>query len=81
MTRTFTQDDLLKYIYGETNSRENELIEAILATDNDFQEIYRQLLETIKDIDQIRVDPSDRVIQNIINFAKEINLGSVRTPH
>ena len=77
MTRTFTLDDLIRYIYGETSTKENELIEVLLATDADFQEKHRQMLDVVKELKLAERRPSEDVIQKILNFSKEYNLHSV----
>ena len=77
MTRTFTLDDLIRYIYGETSTKENELIEVLLATDADFQEKHRQMLDVVKELKLAERRPSEDVIQKILNFSKEYNLHAV----
>ncbi|MDX2305367.1 MAG: hypothetical protein NW226_21330 [Microscillaceae bacterium] len=77
MTRTFTQDDLIRYIYGETSDQENQMIKTLLATDTDFQDKYQYFLEVVSEMDSLSEAPSERVIQRIIDSSRRSNLHSV----
>lgn len=74
MTKKFTQDDIIRYIYGETSRNENKLVEVLLATDWEFREAYQQLLKLKNDLDLIAKTPSERVISNILKFSKTYRL-------
>lgn len=76
MTKVFTQDDLIRYIYGETSNNENEKIESLLCSDDKFQELYTQLQAIRKGIDHIQNRPSETVIQRILDYSKTYNLYS-----
>lgn len=77
MTKIFTQDDLLKYIYGETSNEDREMIEILIHTNIDFQEKYEQLLDVKNDIDLLAKAPSNGVVERILSFSREYNLHSV----
>jgi hypothetical protein len=77
MTKTFTQDDLLRYLYGETSQNENKVLEILIATDADFQEKYQQLKDVVRDLNNTTQTPSNQTIQKILDFSKEYNLHSV----
>jgi len=78
MTKTFTQNDLIRYIYQETNEQEKKDIEEALLFDNDLFEAYREIAEVTEELNRIDLCPSDRVIKKILNRSKSINLHSVR---
>ena len=78
MTKTFTQNDLLRYIYQETNEQEKKDIEEALLFDNDLFEAYREIAEVTEELNRIDLCPSDEVIQKILNYSKSINVHSVR---
>ncbi|MEM8894202.1 MAG: hypothetical protein AAGC88_06475 [Bacteroidota bacterium] len=77
MTKTFTENDLLRYIYGETTSNENLEIENSLLCDEQLQEMYNELMSTLGELDKCMKMPSDRAVQNIIDYSKSSNLPSV----
>lgn len=78
MTKTFTQNDLIRYIYQETNEQEKKDIEEALLFDNGLFEAYREIAEVTEELNRIDLCPSEGVIKRIINHSKSINLHSVR---
>lgn len=70
MTRLFTSNDLVRFIYGETSKKENEKIKALLRKDSKFQKLYFQLLKSKEEIDGLIKFPSEKTIQNILDLSK-----------
>ncbi|NJO01132.1 MAG: hypothetical protein HC880_05005 [Bacteroidia bacterium] len=77
MTRTFTLHDLIRYLYNETSAEENQVIAVLIATDAEFQEKYQEFAEMKHKINLLAKNPSDRVIQKILDFSREYDLHSV----
>jgi len=78
MTKTFTQDELIRYIYHETSDQENKEIENALICDDVILEMYKKLKNTIEQLDKIEQLPSGQVIDKILNYSKSVDLDSVR---
>jgi len=78
MTKTFTRNDLIRYIYNETTENEKKEIERELLLDNKLFEEYKDLAEVSMELDRFEMIPSEKVINKILNFSKTINLHSVR---
>jgi len=78
MTKTFTQDELIRYIYHETSENENKEIENALICDDVILEMYKKLKNTIKQLDKIEESPSGQIIDKILDYSKSVNLNSVR---
>jgi hypothetical protein len=78
MTKTFTRNDLIRYIYNETTENEKKEIEQELLLDNKLFEEYKDLAEVSMELDRFEMIPSEKVINKILNFSKTINLHSVR---
>jgi len=76
MTKTFTRNDLIRYIYQETTEREKKEIEQELLLDNRLFEEYKNLAEVSMELDRIDLSPSEKTINKILNFSKTINLHS-----
>lgn len=76
MTKTFTRNDLIRYIYQETTEREKKEIEQELLLDNKLFEKYKNLAEVSMELDRIELSPSEKTINKILNFSKTINLHS-----
>ena len=76
MTKTFTRNDLIRYIYQETTEREKQEIEQKLLLDNKLFEEYKNLAEVSMELDRVNLSPSEKTINKILNFSKSINLHS-----
>ena len=69
-TCTSTQNEIIRYIYNETSSSENVIIESSLIYDNDLLEFYLDCLELKEEMNQINLSPKSSTIQNILLFSK-----------
>ncbi|MEQ8414776.1 MAG: hypothetical protein RIF36_27120 [Imperialibacter sp.] len=77
MTKTFTENDLIRYVYGETSEIENNEIESALLCDSEVQEQFAQLLEITQQLSGVNYFPSENSVKNILDKAKELNLQSI----
>jgi len=78
MTKTFTRNDLIRYIYNDTTENENKDIEQELLLNTKLFEEYKDLAEVSMELDRFEMSPSEKVINKILNFSKTLNLHSVR---
>ena len=69
MTKTFTQNDLIRFIYQETTEEEAREINRVLSFDRELQLMYRELLLTKKNMDEAQLEPSSGAIDNILRYA------------
>ncbi len=74
MTKTFTYDDVIRYLYAETTQNENESIAEALALNDDLMNFYLDSLEMKEQMNKIVRTPSDRSIQKIIHFSRQYSL-------
>lgn len=77
MIKTFTPNDVIRYLYNETSEEENKAIAQALIIDAELLEIYMQLKQSAEKLDEIEKDPSENVINNILNYSKSKDLDSV----
>ena len=70
MIQLSTPNDVLRYVYEETTELENELIEESLVSDTELLTFYLDALETKHLMNKVVRTPSDRVVQNILNYFK-----------
>lgn len=77
MTKTFTENDLIRYVYGETSEVENIEIENLLLCDSDVQEQMAQLMEIKSQLSAVDYSPSENSVKNIIEKVKDLNLQSI----
>ncbi len=70
MIKTFTQDDVIRYVYHETSESETLEIEQALLCDAKLQEVYKQINGVVHQLDKNMKVPSQLAINNILNYAK-----------
>lgn len=72
MTETCTsrQNEIIRYIYDETSSSENVIIEEFIARDGNNLEFYLSVLEIKEDLTKIKLSPKETTINNILNYSK-----------
>ena len=78
MTKTFTQNDIIRYIYHETPEEESQLISQNLLTDSELQAFYLEMLAITNEIHTIDIGPSELVIQNILGYSRNFDLHVVK---
>ena len=74
MTKTFTQNDLIRFIYQETTEEEAREINRVLTFDRELQLLYRELMLTKTDLDKARLEPSDSTVASILNYARGLEV-------
>jgi len=78
MTKIFTHDDLIRYVYSETEPEENRQIELALSEDMELLEQYHELLWLRKQMDGGMMNPSEKTINSILEYSKAVNLHPVK---
>ncbi|MEM9390820.1 MAG: hypothetical protein AAGA02_10125 [Bacteroidota bacterium] len=76
MTKTFTQNDVIRYVYHETSAKETKEIEKALLCDAKLEEMYKEILSLKADLNKAKKTPSDKVINNLLNYSKSFNVSS-----
>ena len=77
MIKTFTQNDLVRYIYKETSLEESSEIEIAMLFDEQLADTYAEISSVVSDLDGALKSPSDKTIDNIISYSKSYHLHSV----
>lgn len=77
MIKTFTENDLVRFLYGELTNKEQTELEQALVTDYDLQSRLNDLQSVIKDLDRLKASPSQRVTDKILDFSKKYHKESV----
>ena len=78
MTKTFTQDDVVRYLYNEIPQGEKARFEEALICDGALLDLYHELSATIKQLDGLIESPSKRVTKKILDYSKSFDLHSVK---
>lgn len=71
MTKTFTYDDVIRYLYAETSPQENDDIVEALASDTEMLAFYLDSLELQAQMDRIVRVPSERTTENILCYSRQ----------
>jgi hypothetical protein len=71
MTKTFTYDDVVRYLYAETTENENELIVEAMALDDNLMNFYLDTLEIQTQMNKISKTPSDKTIAEVFTYSKQ----------
>lgn len=74
MIKTFTQLDLIRFIYNETTTEQHREIELALLCDNELMEEYKSLKSTVNALAEVSYNPSNSTIETILNYSKSSNL-------
>jgi hypothetical protein len=67
----FTQEDLLRYVYGETTPEITTAITEAIQNDWQLKEEYQQLMLVKSQLDTLRLSPSRRTIDAIMDYAQK----------
>jgi hypothetical protein len=70
MTKTFTQNDVIRYFYNEVTPHEKQDIENALLWDNTLVEAYQELVEMEFVLNKIQKEPSNQCIENILRYSR-----------
>ncbi len=65
MNKSFTQNDLLRFYYNETDYGETKAVEKALENDFKLKQQYQTLCQTLDKIDQAYMEPSETTIDII----------------
>ena len=77
MTKTITQDDVLRYIYKETANEETVAIEKQLLVNASLMEFYNQTKETIRQLNDLEMKPSQKVQKRILDYSGSFKVESI----
>jgi len=69
MIKTFTENDLIRYIYGETSENEKSEIEKAAICDSEMDEELRFLKSIYNDLNDLIIAPSEKAISKILKYS------------
>ena len=68
---SFTQEDLLQYLYNETSIEKTAAIKAALLNDWNLREKFNLLTTAHQNLEVIKLSPRKQTIDNILNYAEK----------
>ncbi|WP_338873488.1 hypothetical protein WBJ53_30670 [Spirosoma sp. SC4-14] len=70
MIKTFTQDDVIRYVYEETSAEENLLIEDAMMSEPELMTFFLEALELRALMNKIERQPRESTVQAILTYSK-----------
>ncbi len=70
MIKTFTKDDLIRYLYHETTETETKEISNALLFDAELRNLYAELNAVKQQLTNARLEPSIQTVMNILDYAR-----------
>ena len=72
MENKFTIESLLlKYLYHETNSQENDVVENALASNRVLHELFEKLERSYRTLPKVTFAPKTSTLQSILRYSSE----------
>jgi hypothetical protein len=71
MAKNYTENDLLRYLYGELSAQETLEIESQMMLDNHLNKAFIQLQNGISNLEQLAQEPSQTSIDIILSYSQE----------
>ena len=73
MPESSTLNDLMLYYFNETDMTDAVLIQQSIDNDVETEEEYNAIVVTMDYIDKSMVNPSEKSIQNILNYSRSLH--------
>ena len=70
MIKTFTQDDVVRYVYEETSPEENLLIEDAMMSEPELMTFFLEALELRALMNKIERQPRQSTVQAILSYSQ-----------
>ena len=74
MHQTITQEDIIRYTYGETAEEETMFIEQALASDEQLQDFYILMKQVADDLNAISMSPHPTTVRIILEESQDSSL-------
>lgn len=72
MTKTFTQNDMIRYFYWEMPENEAKEFQLLLESNPGFNSDYQVFKDTLQSLDGASMNAPKRVIENILAYSKSL---------
>jgi len=69
---SFTQEDIVQYVYDETSQEKSAMLKAALETDWILREKFEVISAAINGLEKITLAPRKIAVDNILNYAEKM---------
>ena len=77
MMKTYSQNDLIRFLYNETNTSEDHGIAYQLEDDGSYNESFKDLLKAKRILNSLKLSPAKSKINRILELSKNPGLLAV----
>lgn len=70
MIKTFTQTDLIRYLYRETTEEEEREINKALLCDSELMALCDELRATLREMNDVKLEPSATTVLSILTHSR-----------
>ncbi len=77
MIKTFTKNDLVRFLYDELTAQESKELEQLLITDSELRSELEEIKAVQKGLDQVTYSPSKKSVDKILEFSRQYTKQSV----
>jgi hypothetical protein len=70
MIKTFTQNDLIRFLYHETTEQETKEINKALLCDSELQAQYKELNASMQALNETQLQPSASTVLSILSYSR-----------
>jgi len=77
MTTTFTENDLVRFIYNELEKNETAELKHALLKDTELQNQLEDLSATVNKLERVNYSAPNRAVNNILEYSKSFESESV----
>ena len=81
MIKTFTYDDVIRYIYSETTEDENQRIQNAMIADENLMSFYLDTIAICQELLKIERNPSSSTISNILAYSRIQSSEMIASPN
>jgi len=67
---SFTQEDLVQYLYNETSPEKSAVLKAALETDWILREKFEAISSTVNSLEKLTLSPRKIAVDNILKYAE-----------
>lgn len=70
MIKTFTQDDVVRYVYEETSAEDNQIIEDALMAEPSLMSFFLETIEMRALLNKIERQPRESTVDAILTYSR-----------
>ena len=79
MIKTFTRNDIVRFLYGEMTESEIADFRMSLSSDYYLKESLKDHMTLLEDMDKSMINPPERIINNILTYSQNYKIKSIGT--